>query len=162
MVVSVIASTASGKQPLRDHVLKKTMEACDHALELDSAKKKLLDFAFCCRKTCGYGRRLLLRVRVCRALASKSALAARIDRLRGDPTGNRGRNLREVIRSKIDKWQQLPPPNLPKALPLPHDLTGSKKERGRRRLRKRKERDALTDVNRKGISSAVTSIALSY
>lgn len=43
MVVSVTASTTSGK-PLPEEVLNKTKEACDRALVLDSAKKKVLDF----------------------------------------------------------------------------------------------------------------------
>ena len=43
MVVSVTASTTSGK-PLPEDVLEKTVEACDRALALDSAKKKVLDF----------------------------------------------------------------------------------------------------------------------
>lgn len=42
MVISVTASTTSGK-PLPE-VLQKTIEACDRALALDSAKKKVLDF----------------------------------------------------------------------------------------------------------------------
>lgn len=43
MVVSVTASTTTGK-PLPEEVLSKTIEACDRALALDSAKKKVLDF----------------------------------------------------------------------------------------------------------------------
>lgn len=43
MVVSVTASTTSGK-PLPDEVLQKTIDACDRALALDAAKKKVLDF----------------------------------------------------------------------------------------------------------------------
>ncbi|KAH0766278.1 hypothetical protein KY285_002149 [Solanum tuberosum] len=42
-VVSVTASTTSGK-PLPLDVLHKTLEACDRALSIDSAKKKVLDF----------------------------------------------------------------------------------------------------------------------
>uniref|UniRef100_F6HPN1 Nop domain-containing protein n=1 Tax=Vitis vinifera TaxID=29760 RepID=F6HPN1_VITVI len=43
MVVSVTASTTSGK-PLPEENLKKTVDACDRALALDLAKKKVLDF----------------------------------------------------------------------------------------------------------------------
>ena len=43
MVVSVTASTTSGK-PLSEDNLEKTIEACDRALTLDAAKKKVLDF----------------------------------------------------------------------------------------------------------------------
>lgn len=43
MVVSVTASTTSGK-PLPEENLQKTIDACDRALALDLAKKKVLDF----------------------------------------------------------------------------------------------------------------------
>ncbi|KAK1370373.1 hypothetical protein POM88_036465 [Heracleum sosnowskyi] len=43
MVVSVTASTTSGK-PLLAEDLHETVEACDRALTLDSAKKMVLDF----------------------------------------------------------------------------------------------------------------------
>jgi len=43
MVVSVTASTTSGK-PLSEDNLEKTTEACDRALTLDASKKKVLDF----------------------------------------------------------------------------------------------------------------------
>lgn len=43
MVVSVTASTTSGK-PLPEEILQKTIDACDRALALDSAKKKVLNF----------------------------------------------------------------------------------------------------------------------
>ncbi|KAJ0960463.1 hypothetical protein J5N97_001669 [Dioscorea zingiberensis] len=43
MVVSVTASTTSGK-PLPEENLQKTIDACDRALALDVAKKKVLDF----------------------------------------------------------------------------------------------------------------------
>uniref|UniRef100_A0A803LB25 Uncharacterized protein n=1 Tax=Chenopodium quinoa TaxID=63459 RepID=A0A803LB25_CHEQI len=39
MVVSVMASTTRGK-PLAENVLHKTVKACYHAIELDSARKK--------------------------------------------------------------------------------------------------------------------------
>uniref|UniRef100_A0A6N2KMZ4 Nop domain-containing protein n=1 Tax=Salix viminalis TaxID=40686 RepID=A0A6N2KMZ4_SALVM len=52
MVISVTASTTSGK-PLPEEVLQKTIEACDRALALDSAKKQKLEWvtlpkSFCC------------------------------------------------------------------------------------------------------------------
>ncbi|KAL9142373.1 hypothetical protein ABFS82_14G165600 [Erythranthe guttata] len=43
MVVSVTASTTCGK-PLPEHVLQKTIDACDRALSLDSAREKVLAF----------------------------------------------------------------------------------------------------------------------
>ncbi|CAE5963673.1 unnamed protein product [Arabidopsis arenosa] len=46
MVVSVTASTTKGNQLPKD-VLLKTIDACDRALDLDSARKKVLDFVDC-------------------------------------------------------------------------------------------------------------------
>ena len=43
MTVKVTASTTKGK-PLPKDVLQKTMDACDRAIDLDSARKKILDF----------------------------------------------------------------------------------------------------------------------
>ncbi|KAJ4831993.1 U4/U6-U5 snRNP complex subunit prp31 [Turnera subulata] len=84
--------------------------------------------------------------RACRVLASKSTLAARLDFSGGDPSGNTGRKLREEIRSKIDKWQVLPPAKRIQALPVPRFET--KRRRGGRRLRKMKERYAVTEMRK--------------
>ncbi|XP_021900401.1 U4/U6 small nuclear ribonucleoprotein Prp31 homolog isoform X2 [Carica papaya] len=209
MVVSVTASTTSGK-PLPDDVLQKTAEACDRALDLDSAKKKVLDFVesrmgyiapnlsaivgsavaaklmgtagglsalakipACNVQLLGNKKRNLagfstatsqfrvgyleqteifqstppaLRMRACRLLAAKSTLAARVDSTRGDPSGSTGRALREEIRKKIEKWQEPPPAKQPKPLPVPD--SEPKKKRGGRRLRKMKERYAITDMRK--------------
>ncbi|KAG8065666.1 hypothetical protein GUJ93_ZPchr0004g38900 [Zizania palustris] len=207
MVISVTASTTSGK-PLSEENLVKTIEACDRALTLDAAKKKVLEFVesrmgyiapnlsaivgsavasklmgtagglgalakmpACNVQLLGAKRKNLagfstatsqfrvgyleqtdvfqstppaLRTRACRLIAAKSTLAARIDSIRGDPTGKAGRNLLEEIRKKIEKWQEPPPAKLPKPLPVP-DFE-PKKKRGGRRLRKMKERYAQTDM----------------
>ncbi|MCL7039194.1 hypothetical protein MKW94_009351 [Papaver nudicaule] len=87
-----------------------------------------------------------LKMRACRVLAAKSTLAARVDSIRGDPTGKTGRNLREEIRKKIEKWQEPPPAKQPKPLPVPD--SEPKKKRGGRRLRKMKERYAVTDMRK--------------
>ncbi|XP_010538428.1 PREDICTED: U4/U6 small nuclear ribonucleoprotein Prp31-like [Tarenaya hassleriana] len=209
MVVSVTASTTSGK-PLPEDVLQKTIEACDRALDLDSARKKVLDFVesrmgyiapnlsaivgsavaaklmgtagglsalakmpACNVQLLGHKKKNLagfstatsqfrvgfleqtevfqstppaLRMRACRLLASKSTLAARVDAIRGDPAGANGRGLREEIRKKIDKWQEPPPAKQPKPLPVPD--SEPKKRRGGRRLRKMKERYAVTDMRK--------------
>ncbi|KAJ3694796.1 hypothetical protein LUZ60_000173 [Juncus effusus] len=87
-----------------------------------------------------------LRTRAVRLLASKSTLAARIDSIRGDPSGKAGRSLREEIGRKIEKWQEPPPAKLPKPLPVPD--SEPKKKRGGRRLRKMKERYAVTDMRK--------------
>ncbi|KAI3887377.1 hypothetical protein MKX03_002781, partial [Papaver bracteatum] len=87
-----------------------------------------------------------LKMRACRVLAAKSTLAARVDSIRGDPTGKTGRNLREEIRKKIEKWQEPPPAKQPKPLPVPD--SEPKKKRGGRRLWKMKERYAVTDMRK--------------
>ncbi|XP_006652223.1 U4/U6 small nuclear ribonucleoprotein Prp31 homolog [Oryza brachyantha] len=207
MVISVTASTTSGK-PLSEENLVKTIEACERALTLDAAKKKVLEFVesrmgyiapnlsaivgsavasklmgtagglgalakmpACNVQLLGAKRKNLagfstatsqfrvgyleqtdvfqstppaLRTRACRLIAAKSTLAARIDSIRGDPTGKAGRSLLEEIRKKIEKWQEPPPAKLPKPLPVP-DFE-PKKKRGGRRLRKMKERYAQTDM----------------
>uniref|UniRef100_A0A0E0DGX1 Nop domain-containing protein n=1 Tax=Oryza meridionalis TaxID=40149 RepID=A0A0E0DGX1_9ORYZ len=192
MVISVTASTTSGK-PLSEENLVKTIEACERALTLDAAKKKVLEFVesrmgyiapnlsaivgsavasklmgtagglgalakmpACNVQLLGAKRKNLagfstatsqfrvgyleqtdvfqstppaLRTRACRLIAAKSTLAARIDSIRGDPTGKAGRNLLEEIRKKIEKWQEPPPAKLPKPLPVP-DFEPKKKRGG--------------------------------
>ncbi|XP_011038848.1 PREDICTED: U4/U6 small nuclear ribonucleoprotein Prp31 isoform X1 [Populus euphratica] len=209
MVISVTASTTSGK-PLPEEVLQKTIDACNRALALDSAKKKVLDFVetrmgyiapnlsaivgsavaaklmgtaggltalakmpACNVQLLGAKKKNLagfstatsqfrvgyieqtevfqstppsLRMRAGRLLAAKSTLAARVDSTRGDPSGNTGRALREEIRKKIEKWQEPPPAKQPKPLPVPD--SEPKKKRGGRRLRKMKERYAITDMRK--------------
>ncbi|KAJ6320157.1 hypothetical protein OIU78_015530 [Salix suchowensis] len=173
MVISVTASTTSGK-PLPEEVLQKTIEACDRALALDSAKKKpLAKMPACNVQLLGAKKKNLagfstatsqfrvgyieqtevfqstppsLRMRAGRLLAGKSTLAARVDSTRGDQSGNTGRVLREEIRKKIEKWQEPPPAKQPKPLPVPD--SEPKKKRGGRRLRKMKERYAITDMRK--------------
>ncbi|XP_042410023.1 U4/U6 small nuclear ribonucleoprotein Prp31 homolog [Zingiber officinale] len=207
MVISVTASTTSGK-PLSKENLNKTIDACDRALALDLAKKKVLDFVesrmgyiapnlsaiigstvaakfmgiagglsalakmpSCNVQLLGAKKKTLagfstttsqfrvgyleqaeifqstppsLRTRACRLLASKSTLAVRVDSTRGDPTGKAGINLRDEILKKIEKWQEPPPAKKPNPLPVPD--SEPKKKRGGRRLRKMKERYAVTDM----------------
>ncbi|RYQ94782.1 hypothetical protein Ahy_B08g089716 isoform B [Arachis hypogaea] len=209
MVVSVTASTTTGK-PLPEDVLSKTIEACDRALALDSAKKKVLDFVesrmgyiapnlstivgsavaaklmgtagglvalakmpACNVQLLGAKKKNLagfstatsqfrigyieqteifqttpppLRMRACRLLAAKSTLAARVDSIRGDPSGKTGRHFKDEIHKKIEKWQEPPPAKQPKPLPVPD--SEPKKKRGGRRLRKMKERYAVTDMRK--------------
>lgn len=209
MVVSVTASTTSGR-PLPEENLKKTIDACDRALALDLAKKKVLDFVesrmeriapnlsavvgteiaaklmgtagglsalakmpACNVQVLGAKKKNLagfstatsqlhvgfleqaeifqstppsLRTRACRLVAAKSTLAARVDSIRGDPTGKTGRFLLGEIRKKIEKWQEPPPAKQPKPLPVPD--SEPKKKRGGRRLRKKKERYAITDMRK--------------
>ncbi|KAJ7300318.1 hypothetical protein O6H91_Y540500 [Diphasiastrum complanatum] len=209
MVVSVTASTTSGK-PLSEENLQKTIDACDRALALDEAKRKVLDFVesrmgfiapnlsaivgsavaaklmgiagglsalakmpACNVLALGARRKNLagfstatslphtgfvfhteivqstpppLRMRACRLVAGKTTLAARVDATRADKSGKCGRDLREQIRKKIEKWQEPPPPKQPKPLPVPD--SDPKKKRGGRRLRKMKERYEMTDYRK--------------
>lgn len=209
MVVSVTASTTSGK-PLPEENLKKTINACDRALDLDLAKKKVLDFVesrmgtiapnlsavvgtevaaklmgtagglsaltkmpACNVQVLGSKRKHLagfststsqihvgfleqteifqstpppLRTRALRLIAAKATLVARVDVNRSDPSGVFGRTTLEQIRKKIEKWQEPPPPKQPKPLPVPD--SEPKKKRGGRRLRKKKERYAITDMRK--------------
>ncbi|KAL6635065.1 hypothetical protein ACP70R_027736 [Stipagrostis hirtigluma subsp. patula] len=204
--ITMADSTTSG-EPLSEDNLVKTIEACDRALNLDAAKKKILKFLesrmayiapnlaaivgsavaskligtagglgalakmpACNVQLLGAKKKNLagfstatqfrvgyveqsevfqstppsLRTHACRLIAAKSTLAARIDSIRGDPTGKAGQKLLEEICKKIEKWQQPPPARLPKPLPVPDSTP--KKKRGGRRLRKMKERYAQTDM----------------
>ncbi|CAK9182478.1 unnamed protein product [Ilex paraguariensis] len=69
-----------------------------------------------------------------------------VDCIRGDPTGKKGRDYRDQIHKMIEKWQEPPPAKQPKALPVPD--TQPKKRRGGHRLRKMKERYAITKMRK--------------
>lgn len=88
-----------------------------------------------------------LRIRASRLVAGKCTLAARVDATANDVDGSHGKNLREEILHKIDKWQEPPPAKQPKPLPMPD--SDPKKRRGGRRLRKQKERLVLMPSNLK-------------
>ncbi|CAN8254893.1 unnamed protein product [Cochlearia groenlandica] len=221
LAVKLIADSATAKEePLfQEEVLhKKTMEACDLVIDLDSARNKIFGFLetkmrliapnlseivgcdvaaklmgtagglselvkmpACHIQLLGNKRKSLdgfsiasssqsLRVgyleeteifqstssdgrlwlQAIKLLAGKSALAARIDAIKGDPSGSYGKAFAEEIRNKLLLSQggaltciarQVKP------LPVP-SLESSKKRRGGRRLRKRKERYAVTDMRK--------------
>ncbi|KAA8533133.1 hypothetical protein F0562_033334 [Nyssa sinensis] len=115
MVVSVTASTTSGK-PLPEEVLQKTINACDGALALDSAKKKVLDFV---ESRMGYIAPNLSAI-------VGSAVAAKL-------LGTAG-GLSALAKMPACNVQLLVPDSDPK------------KKRGGHRLRKIKERYAITDM----------------
>ncbi|KAL2945403.1 U4/U6 small nuclear ribonucleoprotein Prp31-like protein [Bienertia sinuspersici] len=91
---------------------------------------------------------LEMNKRACRLLGAKVILAARIDATRGDMSGKIGRTYFKEIREKIEKWQELPPPKIPQPLPQPVPDSKPKKKRGGRRLRKMKERYAITHMKK--------------
>ncbi|GAA0157611.1 RNA splicing factor [Lithospermum erythrorhizon] len=168
------ACVVKNGKPFPEDVLEKTFEACDRALvaaklvglagglsslanipacnvQLLGASKNKNFAGFSTQFRVGYMEQPEifqstpppLRKSVCVLLADKSTLAARVDLTRKDPMGKIGWTYCEEIRKKIEKWQEPPPAKRPKPLPVP-----DKKKRGGRRLRKMKERYAVTDTRK--------------
>jgi U4/U6 small nuclear ribonucleoprotein PRP31 len=97
------------------------------------------------------------RARVAKALASKVALAARVDAYGHSDDGSVGRSYAEELREKISKWEEPPPSMGVKALPIPEPKKSRK--RGGRKSRAWKEKYGTTDVrqaaNRLAMSETV-------
>ena len=95
-----------------------------------------------------------LRKKVLKLVASKVAISSRVDSYKHHPDGAEGRKLRNEIEEKIEKFQELPKAKTKKALPKPEEK--KKSHRGGKRVRKWKERFALTEMralqNRIGMS----------
>lgn len=87
-----------------------------------------------------------IRRKTSRLLSSKSALAARVDSCHESIDGRIGEMYLEEIERKIEKMQEPPPVKATKALPAP--VEGPKKKRGGRRVRKQKERYAMTEMRK--------------
>lgn len=87
-----------------------------------------------------------LRRKAARLVSTKSTLAARVDACHESSDGHIGRQLRDEIERKLDKLQEPPPVKFIKPLPKPIDQ--SKKKRGGKRVRKMKERYALTEFRK--------------
>lgn len=87
-----------------------------------------------------------LRRKAARLLASKVALASRVDSFHSTADGSAGAAMREEVDSKLEKWQEPPPVKAVRALPAPVDAPG--KRRGGRRVRKMKERYAVTELRK--------------
>ncbi|KAF3558280.1 hypothetical protein F2Q69_00013267 [Brassica cretica] len=186
MVVSVTALTTKGS-PLPEEVLQKTLEACDRALDLDSARKNVLNFveskmgsiapnlsaivgsavAAKLMGTAG-GLSALAKMPACNVQVlgqkrknlagfSSATSQSRVGYLdqteifQSTPPALRmraGRILaaKSTLAARIEKWQEPPPARQPKPLPVPD--SEPKKRRGGRRLRKMKERYAVTDMRK--------------
>ncbi|KAL0723531.1 LOW QUALITY PROTEIN: hypothetical protein Bca4012_038130 [Brassica carinata] len=86
-----------------------------------------------------------LRKHAIKLLAGKSTLAARIDASRGDPSGTNDLSGKRFKR-RLTKLQEPGVARQPKPLPVP-DMS-AKKKRGGRRLRKMKERYAVTEMRK--------------
>lgn len=87
-----------------------------------------------------------MRVRAARIVAAKCLLAARVDRCHEHPDGSLGKKLAEDIERKLEKLQEPPPTKNPKALPVPDEQ--SKKRRGGRKFRKRREALQQTELRK--------------
>lgn len=87
-----------------------------------------------------------LRRKAARLVAAKSVLAARVDACHESTDGQIGRTLREEIEKKLDKLQEPPPVKFIKPLPKPIDP--GRKKRGGKRVRKMKERYAITEFRK--------------
>lgn len=87
-----------------------------------------------------------LRRKAARLVSAKVALAARVDSFYESLDGIVGNKLREEVEKKLDKLQEPPPVKSIKPLPAPIDI--AKKRRGGRRVRKMKERYAVTEMRK--------------
>lgn len=88
-----------------------------------------------------------LRRKVLGAIGSKVALLARVDSYASSSekiSANHGEKIRQEIEEKIEKWQEPPKARTKKALPVPEEKKRSK--RGGKRVRKQKERYAMTEM----------------
>ena len=87
-----------------------------------------------------------LRRKASRLVAGKSTLAVRVDVSHESTDGHIGQQFREEIEKKLDKLLEPPPVKFVKALPKPVDA--AKKKRGGKRVRKMKERYAVTEFRK--------------
>lgn len=87
-----------------------------------------------------------MRRKAARLVAAKCALAARVDASHESVTGEIGLRFKEEIEKKLDKLQEPPPVKFIKPLPKPIEV--SKKKRGGKRVRKMKERYAMTEFRK--------------
>lgn len=87
-----------------------------------------------------------MRRKAARLVAAKCALAARVDASHESVTGETGLRFKEEIEKKLDKLQEPPPVKFAKPLPKPIEV--SKKKRGGKRVRKMKERYAMTEFRK--------------
>lgn len=79
-------------------------------------------------------------------VATKCTLAARVDACHESTDGQIGKMLKEEIMKKLDKLQEPPPVKFVK--PLPKPIEASRKKRGGKRVRKMKERYAMTEFRK--------------
>jgi U4/U6 small nuclear ribonucleoprotein PRP31 len=87
-----------------------------------------------------------LRRRAAKLCANKCSMVSRVDACHASPDGSVGRAYREKVEKALDKLQEPPPVKQVKALPAPIDQPG--KKRGGKRVRRMKERIAMTEFRK--------------
>jgi len=87
-----------------------------------------------------------LRRKAARLVASKCTLAVKVDAFHEHGDGSIGRSLREEVERKLDRLQEPPPVKAIKPLAAP--LEAPRKKRGGKRVRRMKERYALTEMRK--------------
>ena len=96
-----------------------------------------------------------LRKKMLKIVSAKVTLMARVDSYKNFPSGDEGRKLRREIEEKMEALLAPQRAKTAKALPIPEEKKRSK--RGGKRVRKWKERFAMTDIrkaqNKVGFSS---------
>ena len=85
-----------------------------------------------------------LRKKCIKTVAAKVTLAARVDSYKNHTDGAEGLRLRRELDNKMEKWAEPDKARTKKALPVPEEK--KKSRRGGKRVRKMKERYAMTDV----------------
>lgn len=87
-----------------------------------------------------------LQKKAAKLVAAKCTLAARVDSCHECPSGGIGEEFRKDIEEKLGK--ALEPPPVKQVKPLPAPIDPSRKKRGGRRYRKRKERLGMTEFRK--------------
>ncbi|XP_062507567.1 U4/U6 small nuclear ribonucleoprotein Prp31-like [Corticium candelabrum] len=87
-----------------------------------------------------------LRTKAARLVAGKCTLAARVDSFHESPTGSIGMSLRQEMEKKLNKLQE--PPPVKQVKPLPRPDPSIRKKRGGRRVRRMKDKYAITEMRR--------------
>ncbi|KAK4337325.1 hypothetical protein RND71_043496 [Anisodus tanguticus] len=87
-----------------------------------------------------------LRRKAAKLVSNKSTICARVDSMHAAHDGEIGKDFREKIEKALDKLKEPPPVKQNKALPAPIDQ--QKKKRGGKRVRKLKERMAMTEFRK--------------
>jgi U4/U6 small nuclear ribonucleoprotein PRP31 len=87
-----------------------------------------------------------LRRKAARLVANKCTICARVDATHGSSDGSIGQTFRDKIEKALDKLKEPPPVKTNKALPAPIDQ--SRKKRGGKRVRRMKERMAMTEFRK--------------